>query len=149
MSDHDPFTLDMFGSSHSGLSSGLGFGVTAFSESPAIEPDKDVPLPAAPAKRSKSRQPAKRQLAEAPDRGSNFHLSGSRSLAKGWKARARDNLEAIALAAAIAACVLLIIEQLTVRRWGTSRMALTFFTINGIVSCVLGLAGIIDLALGA
>ncbi|MAZ86011.1 MAG: lactate dehydrogenase [Hoeflea sp.] len=103
MSDHDPFTLDMFGSSHSGLSSGLGFGVTAFSESPAIEPDKDVPLPAAPAKRSKSRQPAKRQLAEAPDRGSNFHLSGSRSLAKGWKARARDNLEAIALAAAIAA----------------------------------------------
>ena len=103
MSDHDPFTLDMFGSSHSGLSSGLGFGATAFSESPAIEPDKDVPPPAAPAKRSKSRQPAERQAAEAPERGSNFYLSGSRSLAKGWKSRARDNLDAISLAAAIAA----------------------------------------------
>ena len=30
MSDHDPFTLDIFGSS--ALSSGLGLGVTAFAE---------------------------------------------------------------------------------------------------------------------
>ena len=96
MSDHDPFTLDMFDSS--ALSSGLGLGVTAFADGPAIEPDKDVPPPAAPANRFKNRQ-----AAEATERGSNFHLSGSRSLAKGWKARARDNLEAIALAAAIAA----------------------------------------------
>jgi N12 class adenine-specific DNA methylase/adenine-specific DNA methylase len=101
MSDHDPFTLDMFGSS--ALSSGLGLGVTAFADGPATEPDQDVPPPAAPAKRSKSRQPAERQAVEANERGSNFHLSGSRSLAKGWKARARDNLDAISLAAAIAA----------------------------------------------
>ncbi len=101
MSDHDPFTLDMFGSS--ALSSGLGLGVTAFAESPALKPEEDAPPPVAPAKRSRSRQPAERQAAEAPERGSNFYLSGSRSLAKGWKARARDNLEAISLAAAIAA----------------------------------------------
>ncbi|WP_419914571.1 Eco57I restriction-modification methylase domain-containing protein [Hoeflea sp.] len=101
MSDHDPFTLDMFGSS--ALSSGLGLGVTAFTESPATEPEEDAPPPVAPTKRSRSQQPAKRQGAEAPERGNNFHLSGSRSLAKGWKSRARDNLDAIALAAAIAA----------------------------------------------
>jgi len=100
MSDHDPFTLDMFGSS--AFSSGLGLGVTAFAESPALKPEEDTLPPVAPAKRSRSQQPAKRQPAEAPDRGSNFHLSGSRALAKGWKARARVNLEAIALAAAIA-----------------------------------------------
>ena len=92
MSDHDPFTLDMFGSS--ALSSGLGLGVTAFAESPALKPAEDAPPPVAPAKRSRSQQ---------PERGSNFHLSGSRSLAKGWKARARDNLDAIALARTIAA----------------------------------------------
>ena len=45
------------------------------------------------------------------------------------------------------ACVaiLLVIEHATVRRWGTTRMALTFFTLNGVVSCILGLTGIIDL----
>lgn len=40
--------------------------------------------------------------------------------------------------------LLLLIEHLTVRHWGTTRMALTFFTLNGVVSCVLGLAGIVD-----
>ena len=104
MADHDPFNLDMFGSSQSALSSGLGLGVTAFTESPVIEPDETARPPAtAPVKRSKSRQPSERQSAEAPERGSNFRLPGSRALAKGWKARARDNLEAIQLATAIAA----------------------------------------------
>jgi len=101
MSDHDPFTLDMFGSS--ALSSGLGLGVTAFAESPALKLEEDSAPPVAPAKRSRSQQAAKRTASEAPERGTNFHLSGSRALAKGWKARARDNLDAIALAAAIAA----------------------------------------------
>jgi 4-hydroxybenzoate polyprenyltransferase len=40
---------------------------------------------------------------------------------------------------------LLLIEHATVRRWGTTKMAMTFFTLNGVVSCVLGLTGIIDL----
>ena len=35
-------------------------------------------------------------------------------------------------------------EHLTVARWGTSRLALAFFTLNGIISCVLGLLGIAD-----
>ncbi|TIQ71814.1 MAG: class I SAM-dependent methyltransferase, partial [Mesorhizobium sp.] len=36
-------------------------------------------------------------------RGSNFHLAGSRGLARGWKERARDNIAAIRLAAEIEA----------------------------------------------
>ena len=40
---------------------------------------------------------------------------------------------------------LLVIEHLTVKKWGTTKIALTFFTLNGIVSIVLGAAGIIDL----
>ena len=76
-----------------------------------------------------------------------LHVLAGAALILTWVVDPRLGL--VFLAAAIAACVLLIIEQLTVRRWGTSRMALTFFTINGIVSCVLGLAGIIDLALAA
>jgi 4-hydroxybenzoate polyprenyltransferase len=42
--------------------------------------------------------------------------------------------------------VVLVLEHATVRRWGTSRMALTFFTLNGIVSIVLGTAGMLGLA---
>ena len=40
---------------------------------------------------------------------------------------------------------LLIYEHLTVKKWGTTKIALTFFTLNGVVSLVLGVAGIIDL----
>ena len=54
----------------------------------------------------------------------------------------------IFLGAAILVAVLLIIEHATVHRWGTTRMAITFMTINGIVSIVVGTAGAIEL-LGA
>ena len=40
---------------------------------------------------------------------------------------------------------LLIYEHLTVKKWGTTKIALTFFTLNGVVSLVLGTTGIIDL----
>ncbi|MHC4811199.1 MAG: 4-hydroxybenzoate octaprenyltransferase [Planctomycetota bacterium] len=40
--------------------------------------------------------------------------------------------------------VLLVVEHATVHRWGTSRISLTFFTLNGVISCLLGLLGIID-----
>jgi 4-hydroxybenzoate polyprenyltransferase len=40
---------------------------------------------------------------------------------------------------------LLIYEHLTVKKWGTTKISLTFFTLNGVVSLVLGAAGIIDL----
>jgi len=41
--------------------------------------------------------------------------------------------------------LLLVYEHLTVKKWGTTKIALTFFTLNGIVSVVLGIAGTIDL----
>ncbi|MCH2153179.1 MAG: putative 4-hydroxybenzoate polyprenyltransferase [Phycisphaerales bacterium] len=72
-----------------------------------------------------------------------LHVLAGACLIVAWLIDQR--LGGLFLAASIAACLLLLIEQLTVRRWGTTRMALTFFTLNGIVSCILGLAGIIDL----
>ena len=61
---------------------------------------------------------------------------------RGWS---MGRLATLFLVATILVAVLLIVEHATVRRWGTSRMALTFFTLNGVVSCVLAAAGIIDL----
>lgn len=46
-----------------------------------------------------------------------------------------------------AIAALLFFEHVTVARWGTSRMAITFFTINGLVSCLVGISGIIDISL--
>ena len=40
---------------------------------------------------------------------------------------------------------LLTYEHLTVKKWGTTKIALTFFTLNGVVSLVLGGAGVVDL----
>jgi len=49
------------------------------------------------------------------------------------------------LSAVIVTAILLIYEHLTVKKWGTTKIALTFFTLNGVVSLVLGAAGIFDL----
>jgi 4-hydroxybenzoate polyprenyltransferase len=49
------------------------------------------------------------------------------------------------LGAIILVACLLVYEHLTVKKWGTTKIALTFFTLNGIVSLVLGISGIIDL----
>jgi len=97
MSHDDPFTLDLFG--NTALSSGLGLGVTAFSDSPANDPDDGdpslhSPAPAVPAT-------ADAQLSRRACKGENFHLAGTRGLAKSWRERARDNLAAIRLAASI------------------------------------------------
>jgi 4-hydroxybenzoate polyprenyltransferase len=40
---------------------------------------------------------------------------------------------------------LLLYEHLTVARWGTSKLALAFFTLNGIIGCVLGFLGVADI----
>ncbi len=45
----------------------------------------------------------------------------------------------------VAVTALLVVEHATVHKWGTSRMALTFFTLNGVVSCLLGITGIVDI----
>ena len=49
------------------------------------------------------------------------------------------------LIAVVVISFLLIVEHSTVKRWGTTKIALTFFTLNGIVSVVLGVAGVVDL----
>ncbi len=106
MSNDDPFTLDLFG--NTSLSSGLGLGVTAFgSDFGAEDPVDERPsAPAAPVPHAK---PVPRAAAghgrvnTATARGQSFFLESDRSLAKGWKQRARDNLAAIRLAAEIEA----------------------------------------------
>jgi len=53
------------------------------------------------------------------------------------------------LGAIILIAMLLIYEHLTVKKWGTTKIALTFFTLNGVVSLLLGGAGIIDVLLAS
>ena len=50
-------------------------------------------------------------------------------------------------AGAALVAILLVYEHVTVRTWGTTRMALAFFTLNGIIGCVLGLLGVADILL--
>jgi 4-hydroxybenzoate polyprenyltransferase len=47
-------------------------------------------------------------------------------------------------AGAAAVGLLLLYEHLTVSRWGTTRLALAFFTLNGVISCLVGLLGVVD-----
>ena len=97
MSNDDPFTLDLFNATT--LSSGLGLGVTAFGSDfgPPEADDEQTSSPVSPVAASVSVPVRLRQGAD------NFYLAGDRGLAKGWKQRARDNLEAIRLAAEIEA----------------------------------------------
>ncbi len=54
-------------------------------------------------------------------------------------------LNGIFLFGVVVVAIVLAFEHLTVKRWGTTKMAMTFFTLNGVVSCMLGVAGVIDL----
>ena len=101
MAQDDPFTFDLFG--NTALSSSIGVGVTAFGADFAPDDDDDDPDPSTPAP---AMPIAKAGRASAPahrERGADFALTGNRVLAKGWKARARDNIAAILLAAEIEA----------------------------------------------
>lgn len=98
MSNDDPFTLDLFG--NTALSTGLGLGVTAFGSDFAANDTDDDPPPMTP---SPQVQSPKRRGATSPSGSANFFLSESRGLSRGWKARARDNLDVIRLAAEIEA----------------------------------------------
>ena len=94
MAQDDPFTFDLFGSKT--LSPGLG--LTAFAGDIANDYDDD-PEPTTPVP---ARRPANvLRKPTARERGDNFYLLGDRGLAKSWKARARENIEAIRLAADI------------------------------------------------
>jgi N12 class adenine-specific DNA methylase/adenine-specific DNA methylase len=105
MSNDDPFTLDLF--RNSALSSGLGLGVTAFgSDFGAEDPADERPSP--PAVPDPHAKPVPQAAGHGRDnrgtaRGQGFFLESDRGLAKGWKQRARDNLDAIRLAAEIEA----------------------------------------------
>ncbi|MBR1075165.1 N-6 DNA methylase, partial [Bradyrhizobium viridifuturi] len=98
MAQDDPFTLDLFDST--ALSSGLGLGVTAFADS-AAGPDTDDPDSSAMAPAAAVAAVGRTTAAACRERGTNFHLAGDRTLAKGWKDRARDNIAAIRLAATV------------------------------------------------
>lgn len=102
MAQDDPFTLDLFG--NTALSSGLGFGVTAFAGGiNAEQDDDDNPDPSSPALAPAVAAVARSGSTAHQERGTNFHLFGDRALAKSWKERARDNIAAIRLAATIQA----------------------------------------------
>ncbi|MCC6284734.1 MAG: 4-hydroxybenzoate octaprenyltransferase [Phycisphaerales bacterium] len=62
-----------------------------------------------------------------------------------WRAEPRFNLAF--LVASLGAGLLLILEHLILTRRGLAGIPLAFFTINGIVSCILGAAGLLDLTL--
>jgi N12 class adenine-specific DNA methylase/adenine-specific DNA methylase len=108
MSNDDPFTLDLFG--NTALSSGLGLGVTAFgsdfgddrvTEDPSSSERAVPPAPKSPS--GNPSPPTSRPTTDAAARGQNLVLESNRGLAKGWKQRARDNLDAIRLACEIEA----------------------------------------------
>ncbi len=102
MSNDDPFTLDLFNTTT--LSSGLGLGVTAFgSDFGAGEHDAgQASTPAIPKSQPATRPVYSPRLpAHAGHGGDDFILATDRGLARGWKSRARDNLDAIRLAADI------------------------------------------------
>ena len=69
-----------------------------------------------------------------------LHLLCVASFVMAWRSDPR--LGWIFGAAVVAAAILLVIEHATVRLWGTTRLAITFFTINGCVSLLIGGAGI-------
>lgn len=97
----------------------------------------------------------------AVDRRDGLHSMPAR-LGPGGAMAASRGLHLLALAALVAAArldarlglafavacalvgALLLVEHATVHRWGTTRLALSFFTINGVISVVLGAAGIAD-----
>ena len=73
-----------------------------------------------------------------------MHAVAVLCLVQAWRVEPRLGAPfAVAVAVVIG---LLAVEHATVRRWGTTRMALTFFTLNGCVSLLLGTAGILGLA---
>jgi 4-hydroxybenzoate polyprenyltransferase len=73
-----------------------------------------------------------------------MHVGAVLCLVQAWRVEPRLGTGFMVAVGLVAG--LLAVEHATVRRWGTTRMALTFFTLNGCVSIVLGTAGILGLA---
>lgn len=96
MTNHDPFSFNAFG--NTALSSGLGIGHGVYSGTQTLP----EPQHANPAHHPPPAKPASRPARKDNPRPSNYYLAGDRGLAKGWKARARGNLDAIVLSAKLA-----------------------------------------------
>ena len=75
-----------------------------------------------------------------------LHLAAMACLIATWRVDAR--LGAVFGIGVGITAALLAYEHATVARWGTTRMALAFFTLNGVISCVLGGLGIADVLAG-
>jgi 4-hydroxybenzoate polyprenyltransferase len=75
-----------------------------------------------------------------------MHLTALGCLVAAWMVDSRLGV-VFGVGVAVVA-VLLIYEHSTVARWGTTRIALAFFTLNGVISLILGTLGIIDVILG-
>lgn len=71
-----------------------------------------------------------------------FHIIAAACLAGAWLVD--DRLGVLFGASLILVVVLLITEHIVLTRHGLKGLNLAFFTLNGVVSCVLGLAGSID-----
>jgi adenine-specific DNA methylase len=93
MAHDDPFTIDLFG--NTALTSGLEFGISGFASDVGNhlddDPPQSTPAQAVPVREEPKPKPQMRAKID-------FRLRGSRSLAKSWRDRARDNIAAILLA---------------------------------------------------
>ena len=76
-----------------------------------------------------------------------LHFAAVIFLALAWKTE--PEFGTLFLGAVILVAVILMAEHATVRSWGTTKMALTFVTLNGMVSLVVGLTGIADVMVGS
>jgi 4-hydroxybenzoate polyprenyltransferase len=62
-----------------------------------------------------------------------------------FAARADPRFGPIMLAASLAVAAILLFEHITLQQRGVAGLPLAFFTLNGVVSCLLGAAGITDI----
>ena len=72
-----------------------------------------------------------------------FHVGAVGSLCLAWQADSRLGLIYLAATGLVAA--LLVVEHVILARRGKAGLDMAFFTVNGVVSVVLGLAAIVDL----
>ncbi len=70
------------------------------------------------------------------------HLLAASCLWLAWRAEPRFGL--VFAAAALLASLLLVYEHIHLARRGRAGLEMAFFTINGVVSCVIGVLGIVD-----
>lgn len=99
MAINEPFALNPFGTA--ALDTGFGIGSAQVLTADNDEDHDDDPPPTTPAPAIPQRKTATNPTEPVIARGHNFDLTGGRGLARGWKARARQNIEAIRLAAEI------------------------------------------------